>query len=105
MEWYAVRSVYHFGTKNDGKNIFEERIVCFKASNFEQANEKGAKESKQYSDDNRFDVYPEQLTYKQDGDTLIDGYEVWSELYESYYSLEQFYMERYTNYVYNENID
>ena len=29
MAFYGVRSLYHFGVKPDGTNIFEERIVCF----------------------------------------------------------------------------
>jgi len=27
MPWFGVRSVYRFGQKADGTNIFEERIV------------------------------------------------------------------------------
>ena len=105
MEWYATRSVYHFGTKENGKNIFEERIVCFEASNFEEANAKAAKESKKYAIDNEFEVHDEQLTYKQDGEPLIDGYELWSELYESDKLLNEFYEDRYKKYVYNSDTD
>ena len=36
------------------------------------------------------------MAYIQDGDALIDGYEVWSELYESRQSLADFYEARYT---------
>ncbi len=105
MGWYAVRSVYHFGTKEDGKNTFEERIVCFEASDFEEANTKAINESKEYAADNGFEVHDEQLTYKQDGESLIDGYELWSELYESDQSLNEFYEDRYKKYIYHPDTD
>jgi len=105
MNWYAVRSVYHFGTKKNGKNIFEERIVCFEASDFEEANSKGVDESKIYAEENGFDVYSEQLTYKQDGESLIDGYELWSVLYESDKPLEKFYVDLYKTYEYDPESD
>ena len=31
MAWYAIRSVYLFGVKEDGTNVFEERVVAFEA--------------------------------------------------------------------------
>jgi len=105
MSWYAARNVYHFGSKNDGKNIFEERIVSFEAEDIDEAHLKAAKEALQYSDDNGFDVHDQQLIYKQDGKSLVDGYEIWSELFEAYKSLNEFYLERYQNYIYNAKED
>lgn len=105
MGWYAVRSVYLFGTKKNGKNIFEERTVCFEAADFSEANAKAALESKEYAESNDFEVFQEQVTYKQDGDPLIDEYEIWSELYESNKSLDAFYFDRYGQYMYDPNTD
>jgi len=100
MSWYGVRNVYHFGVNSQGKNIFEERIVSIEASNFEKAHLKGKAESKLYSTDNKFESHDEQLVYEQDGGELIDGYEIWSELFEADLSLEAFYLERYGKYEY-----
>ncbi len=101
MGWYAVRNIYHFGTKESGKNIFEERIVGFEAASFEEANSKASKESAAYAKENDFEVHSEQVAYKQDGEPLINGYELWSVLYESDKSLEIFYKDFYERYEYD----
>lgn len=101
MPWFAVRSVYLFGRKSDGVNIFEERIVCFEAQAAEVALEKGVAESKQYAADNELVAFPERDAYGQDGEPLIEGYELWSVLFESRDSLEDFYAARYTKYDYH----
>jgi hypothetical protein len=101
MEWFAIRSVYKFGETSSGKNIFEERVVCFEAKNLELAHKKAEEEAESYAADNEFDVHDEQVGYRQDGDNLIDGYEVWSELFESDLTLNEFYNERYSKYVYH----
>jgi len=100
MPWFGIRSLYQFGSKPDGTNIFEERVVCFEATDQQAAHAKGEQEGKQYAADNSLTRYPEQVGYEQDGETLIDGYEVWSELFEFRGSLEQFYQQRYTQYNY-----
>jgi hypothetical protein len=101
MAWYAIRSIYHFGTKADGTNIFEERTVCFEAETSDEAHEKAAYESQQYAEDNELIAHNEQVAYKQDGENLIDGYEVWSELFESRESLSEFWSNRYEKYTYH----
>lgn len=101
MEWIAIRSVYHFGMTSQGKNVFEERVVCFEAEDFEAAHEKAEKEAVGYAKENDFTVHDEQVGYMQDGQPLIDGYEVWSELFETELSLDDFYKDRYTQYVYH----
>src|SRR5689334_19331914 len=101
MAWFAIRSVYLFGQKSDGMNVFEERVVCFEAENWEAAHTKAKAESEQYASDNRFEVFPERDGYEQIGDALIDGYEVWSILLESRESLAEFYATRYTKYDYH----
>ena len=89
MPWFAIRTVYHFSTKVDGTNVFEERVVSFEAANFEEAHRKADAESDTYARQNKFIAHPEQSAYQQDGLTQIDGCEIWSELFESRESLEQ----------------
>ena len=100
MPWFAVRSVYLFGHKSDGTNIFEERVVCFQADSPATAHDKAKRESEQYAADNDLEAFPERLAYEQDGDALIDGYELWSELYEARVTLAAFYAVRYARYEY-----
>jgi hypothetical protein len=100
MAWFAVRSIYLFGQKADGTNVFEERVVCFQAESADAAHDKAKLESERYAADHGFEVFPEREGYEQDGDSLIDGYEVWSVLFESRDSLSDFYAARYTKYDY-----
>ncbi len=101
MKWFSIRTIYLFGKKSSNINIYEERIVVFKAKNIKEAHIKALKESKQYAEDNDFEMHNEQLSYEQDGKNLIDGYEVWSELFESTKSLNEFYDERYKKFLYH----
>ena len=101
MPWDAIRSLYHFGTKSDGTNVFEERIVGIEATDFDAAHRKGEAESKEYAEATGFSVHPDQMAYEQDGKTLIDGYELWSELFESSKDLDTFWQERYEQYLYH----
>ncbi len=100
MNWYAIRSVYLFGTKEDGTNVFEERIVCFEAATVEEAFEKSDVERESYASAINIEMHPDQHSYTLDGDKLIDGYEVWSQLFESKDSLDTFFENRYTKYEY-----
>jgi hypothetical protein len=101
VAWYGVRNIYHFGVKTDGMNVFEERVVCIHATSFEEAHIKGKAEAESYSQENDMAAYYEQLVYKQDGEALIDGYEVWSNLYESILSLDEFYKDHYEKHRYH----
>lgn len=101
MEWFGIRSLYHFGVNSKGLNVFEERVVVFKAKSFEEAHKKAELEAEGYARDGDFELHPEQIAYKQDGKSLIDGYEVWSELFEADMSLKDFYRERYEKYAYH----
>jgi hypothetical protein len=85
---------------SEGLNIYEERIVCIEAETFEDAHNKAIKEAEEYTDCNGFEMYHEQVCYEQDGEKIIDGYEVWSELFQSNQNLDEFYKERYLKYVY-----
>jgi len=103
MKWYAVRSIFLFGVKDDGKNIFEERIVVFEAENDDLAFLKAEKEAEEYAkndDKGDFQIHPDMELYIQDGEPLIDGYEVWSQLFETTESIEEFFENRYERYAY-----
>jgi hypothetical protein len=95
MPWYAIRTVYLFGQKADGTNVFEERVVGFAASDWDEANAKGDVESNAYAEANGFAAHPEQAGYELDGATFAEGAELWSEMFEARLSLEAFYRQRY----------
>lgn len=100
MPWYAVRTVYHFGTKSDGTNVFEERVVVFEARSWPEAHQRAQVEAGEYAEQNDAVAHPKQSGYEQDGAPLIDEYEVWSELFEGRASLEEFYARRYGQHEY-----
>jgi hypothetical protein len=100
MPWYAIRSVYHFGVKADGTNVFEERVVSFEAGDWNEAHAKGEQESIEYAESRKFECHPDQMAYMQDGEPQLDAYEVWSELFESRLTLAEFFAERYEKYRY-----
>lgn len=104
MSWFGVRSLFHFGVKPDGTNIFEERIVCIDAPTLDAAHDKAHLEAQAYATDNGITWHPETVAYEQDGDPLIDGYEVWSELFESRESLESFWHHRYRRFEYHPDL-
>jgi hypothetical protein len=99
--WFGVRSIYLFGKKKDGTNVYEERVVVFSAQDFAEAHRKAEAESEEYAKFNKLISHADQMAYEQDGDRLVDGYEVWSELFESADDLETFYQKRYGQYAYH----
>lgn len=101
MPWYAIRTVYHFGVKSDGTNVFEERVVCFNAESWRDAHLRAEAESERYEKSNNVIAHAEQSGYEQDGASLVDEYEVWSELFESKETLQEFYADRYGKYEYH----
>lgn len=92
--WFAIRQLFHFAITDDGRNVFEERVVCF-AGTEEEAYAKAEKEAGEYADFHGFVVHSRMEGYRQDDEPLVDGYEVWSMLYESPLSLDEFYAEHY----------
>lgn len=100
MAWYAIRTVYHFGVKNDGTNIFEERIVCFRADSDELAYRRARQEAVKYATEHNFVAHPDQSGYRLDEGDLVDGFEVWSECFESRSSLDEFVRDRYRRFAY-----
>lgn len=94
-QWYGVRSVFLLSQKKDGTNVFEERVVVFTGVSVDRAFAKAQKEADRYAKALNVKRHPHMEAYIQDGDPLIDGYEVWSVLYESPAGLGAFYKERY----------
>ncbi|GGA29511.1 DUF4288 domain-containing protein [Dyella nitratireducens] len=101
MAWYGIRTIYQWGEKSDGTSIFEERIVVFEATSSDEAHAKASTEAKAYSGGTAWIAYPEQVGYEQDGKPLVDAYEVWSELFEGSCSLDEFYAQRYSRFLYH----
>lgn len=84
--------------------MFEERVVAFRAETDKAALEKAKRESEAYSterQDRKYDVHPEQVAYCLDENELADGCEVWSEMFESGDTLNEFYNSRYSKYEYH----
>lgn len=105
MAWYAARTVYLFGKKRNGKNVFEERVVAFEAQSWEEVHAKASEEARRYAQENEVDGHPDQVAYKQDGSPLIDGYEIWSDMFEASATLDEFYAKRYANFEYRPDGD
>lgn len=99
--WFGIRAIYVFGKKKDGTNLFEERIVVFSGSTADEALGKALEEADAYATQLQMVRHPVLVAYEQDGDALIEGYEVWSELYESTEDLEAFVASRYGRYEYH----
>lgn len=100
-KWYGIRSIFLFGRKKDGTNVFEERVVVFSGTTVERAFAKAQKEAEDYAKVLNMKMHPYMEAYIQDGDDLIEGYEVWSVLYESRESLNSFVKHRYDKYEYH----
>ena len=96
--WFGVRGIYLFGKKTDGTNIFEERVVVFSGSRSDEALSKAKQEADAYARQHQMLRHPRLEAYEQDGDPLIDGYEVWSELFESPEDLQPFVSSKYERY-------
>ena len=100
-QWYGIRSIFLFGRKKDGTNVFEERVVVFSGITVERAFAKAQREADKYAKALQMKRHWSMEGYTQDGDDLIDGYEVWSVLYESRESLNDFVRTRYGKYRYH----
>jgi hypothetical protein len=100
-QWYGIRSIFLFGRKKNGMNVFEERVVVFSGDTVERAFSKAQKEAEHYAKVLNKKMHPYLAAYRQDGDPLIEGYEVWSVLYESRESLNAFVRNRYDKYAYH----
>lgn len=74
--------------------------MCFHAQTWTEAHALAEAEAAEYASENGFTAHPEQYGYKQDGAVLVDGYEIWSELFEANANLDSFYQARYANFLY-----
>jgi len=101
--WFGVRSVFFWGTRADGINIFEERICVFSGNSFEVAFKKAELEADIYAEYIGAICHSDQEAFEQNGDALIDGYEVWSQLLEFNGDLEAFFQSRYAKYDYHKS--
>lgn len=100
MPWYAIRHVFLFQKKPRGVNVFEERMVCFKARSWKEAHAKAEKEADVYAGHIGAVVHDQQEGYLMDDADLVDGHEIWSMLYESAQTLNTFYRDHYESYRY-----
>jgi hypothetical protein len=103
IRWFGVRSLCLFGKKDDGRNIFEERVLVFSGKNSQEALAKAQAELDQYANCHNTIAHPALFAYEQDGDPLIDGYEVWSQLYETSEDIDSFFESRYSRYQYHDD--
>ena len=102
MDWFAVRYVLSFDRKPNGVNVYEERIVGFQAASGPEAIERAIAESEEYAASfaRPVRVHDHFEAYLQDGEDLIDGYELWSQLFESRLGLDEFFEARYAAFQY-----
>ena len=98
--WFGIRSICLFGKKKDGTNIYEERVLVFSGADENEALEKALTELKEYTKFHKTVGHPWVVGYMQDGDPLIEGYEVWSKLFETKETLDEFWESRYKKYEY-----
>jgi hypothetical protein len=96
MRWFAVRALFKFGIKSDGKTVIEERIVCFRADDAEEGLERAVAESDLYAAQTGIQEVHDQFdVFELDGESLIDAYEIWSHLFETHLSLSEFFDEHF----------
>ncbi len=100
ISWFGVPTLYRFGAKVDGTNLFEERIVVFSATTPQEALSKTEWEADEYAAFNSLQRHAWVEAYEQDGDSLIDGDEVWSDLFAAAMDLETFVRSRDDEYRY-----
>jgi len=101
LDWFGIRTVYHFGQKKDGTNLFEERVCVFSGVDSDEAFAKAQVEAEEYTTGLGMEWHPLQECYLLDGDSLIDGYEVFSQVFEYDGSLDSFVTERYERFRYS----
>jgi hypothetical protein len=73
----------------------------FEAASVDEAHAKGDAESDAYAKANSFVAFHELSSYALDDVGLVDGAEVWSELFEDDCSLPEFYAKRYARFEYH----
>lgn len=95
MDWYGARTVYQWAEPRGKAYLYEERIVVVCAESDEAAFAKAEAEAEAYAIANGVRWMGAAVLYHQDGDALIDGYEVWSVLMDSDDPYDVFCAKRY----------
>lgn len=101
MAWFGVRTVCRWGQKRNGAAVFEERVVVFEADSSDEAHEKARTEAAIHAQGANWVIHPDQVSHEQDGERLIDAYEVGSGLFEADCSLDECYTQRYAHFDYH----
>ena len=81
QSWYSVRSAFRVDLTHNGKarRAFEERVVLFRAANFDEALAKGEAEAKRYAAFLQTGALLDHIVaYHIHDDELVEGDEVWS---------------------------
>lgn len=111
--WYGIRTIYHFGKKKDGKNLFEERVCVFSGKTSDEAFAKAQAEAATYSkhlnesQHLQLEWHPVQESYLLDdfldepSPVIVEGYEVWSDVFEFDGDLAAFVQARYERFHYH----
>lgn len=81
QDWYSVRSIVKIPASRDGERpeLFEERVVMFRAGSPKEALDKGRAEAKKYAEEKMHGkLLSDVLAYCILEEDLPDGCEVWS---------------------------
>jgi len=93
QSWYSVRSVFRSDRTEEGKprRAFEERIVVFRATSFEEALAKAEAEAKRYAAGSPgCSTLDHVVAFHIHNEELRDGDEVWSCIRDADVSDEEF---------------
>jgi hypothetical protein len=90
--WYSVKSLF----RDENANVYEERVVLFRADSFEEAENKGVKEAEEYviNLDNTEFVKVIDVFHMFD-EILGEGIEVYSLMTDSDLSADEYIKRRY----------
>ena len=82
QDWYSAKTIYKHHSVEDGKAtaVFEERVVLFRATSFDEALAKGEVEAKRYAaaDSQHCKMLDHFVAFNIHDEGLRDGDEVWS---------------------------
>lgn len=110
--WYGIRTIYHFGKKKAGTNLFEERVCVFSGKTWDEAFAKAQAEAGTYSkglgesQPLKLEWHPVQESYLLDDfldeppPAIVEAYEVWSQVFEFDGDLAAFVEARYARFHY-----
>jgi hypothetical protein len=99
VSWFAVRTIYLHGRDPDGRAVYEERTILFRADTPEEAFDLAEAESRRYLEFNpTFEkvAQPSAFLLGEKGNDL-HGAEVWSVLSSSELGPDEFVQRHYTD--------